>query len=159
MLPKKRAWWEEAASRATPFFIGVALAIGAFVFLGWDLAHHYVSYSPGRPPSSWGKLWPVPIWLAALAPAGIHRLRRLQSQSWPCAATTIEGDSIAFRRGRHSSYCLVTVAYAYSVNGERYGGVDTGRFRNELEAETALKNMRCSLPARYNPTDPFESTL
>ena len=29
-------------SKATAFIVGTALAVGVFLFVAWDLAHHYV---------------------------------------------------------------------------------------------------------------------
>ena len=120
-----------------------------------------MAYSPVRRPRDVVKLAPFVVWLAmALALRGPQWLRRMRSQSWPSAPVTIEKSSIDLRYDGNSPRCLLTVSYSYSVNGERYGGVYTLRFDREEQAEAVLRRMQCSpVFARYNPTDPFASTL
>ena len=142
-------------SKATPSIVGAALAVGIFLFFGWDLAHHHVPYSPQKP-SLLTKLGPAWFWLAAFAVRGVGRLRQRRSGSWPSAATTIESGSVDVA-GR---VYLLKAAYWYSVDSERYGGTYTETFAGSREAEAVLKSLReYPPPARYKPGDPSESAM
>ena len=160
MLAGSQSRWAGRASKAIPFVIGAALAIGAFAFLGWDFGHHWSSYSPGRPRSLVGPLIFLVIYLGALAPIGARWLRLRRSGSWPWAAATIESGSVALvAQGRGSAY-LLTVAYSYAVNGEEYGGLYQESFSSESDARGVLESLKAMPPpARYKPADPSESVM
>lgn len=54
----------------------------------------------------------------------------------------------------------MTVAYAYSVNGEKYGGVYTEGFGAESDARAVMNSLQSfPPPVRYKPHDPIESTM
>jgi hypothetical protein len=90
----------------------------------------------------------------------VRWLRRRRSRSWPWAETMIEGSSIKKVPRRGGSSYLLTVAYSYSVNGERYGGVYVEAFGEESEAR-AVRDSLTSFPppVRYQPGDPFRSVM
>jgi hypothetical protein len=155
-------------SKAIPYALGAALAGTLFALFGLDLWHPWVPYSPHKPPSFVAKFIPWFVWLAAafasmaaaFASTGLQWLRQRRSRSWPWAASTIEHSSIGTApTGEGSSY-LLTVAYSYSVNGERYGGVYAEAFDGEPEAQ-AVRNSLKSFPppVRYQPGDPFKSLM
>jgi len=158
-MPSER-WssWLRGDSRVTAFVFGTAAAIALFAFFGWDLmAHHWIPYVPNRPESSFFRLLPAVIWLAAFLRASLRWLRRRQSRYWPYAQSTIEGGSITDAEGRS---CLLTVAYSYFVNGERYGGVYAESFRGESDAQAVFERLRrLPPPVRYKPGSPAESTM
>src|ERR1035441_7752126 len=133
-----------SGSKATPFIVGAVLAVGVFLFFGWDLAHHYVPYSPQPPHFSVMRFLPLTIWLAALALRGVVRwVRQRQSRSWPYAAVTIESGSIDMVQTRQNGWVYpLKASYSYFVKGERYGGNYTETFASLSEAEGVLKSLR-----------------
>lgn len=138
------------------------MAVGVFLFFGWDLAHHYVPYSPHTPASSLFRLLPLLLWLAtvALRLGGVGWLRQRQSRSWPYAPATIENGSVdvVTRNGRWAY--LLKASYSYSVDGETYGGNYTELFGTASEAEGVLKSLReLPPPTRYKPGDPSECAM
>ncbi len=129
----------------------------AFAILSWDFSHDWYSYSPGRPRSLMAF---VSIQLALLAPLGLRWLRKRRSGSWPWAQTTIEGGSVQLVAGSRSRVYLLTVAYSYFVNGEKYGGRYQESFSSESEARGVLESLKeMPPPARYKPADPSESVM
>ena len=160
-MPSAGQSWQLSGSKAIPFALGAALAGILFALFGLDLWHHWVPYSPNKPPSFVAKFIFLSVWLAAaFASSGVRWLRRRRSRSWPWAASTIEGNSVRSVPTRRGSSCLLTIAYSYSVNGERYGGVYSEVFDGEAEAQ-AVRNSVTSFPppVRYQPGDPFKSLM
>lgn len=122
-MPPATQSWRLSDSKAIPYAFGVAFAGILFALFGLDLWHHWVPYSPNKPPSFAAKLIPMFVWLAAVfASTGVRWLRRRRSRSWPRAQSTIERSSIETVPRRERRSYLLTVAYSYSVNGETYGG-------------------------------------
>ena len=160
-MPPATQSWRLSESKAIPYALGVALAGILFALFGLDLWHHWVPYSPSKPPSFVAKFIFLFVWLAAaFAPSGVRWLRRRRSISWPWAESTVESSSIRSVPGRRGSSYLLTIAYSYSVNGETYGGVYTEVFDGEPEAQ-AVRDSLTSFPppVRYQPGDPFRSLM
>jgi hypothetical protein len=146
-----------------PFALGIVATVFVFTFFGWDLAHHWYSGPPRRRHTEVGILQQMSVvclWLALLLPSGVRWLRTRWSRSWPLIQSKIQGGSVSQRSdGRRRDYVL-TVPYAYSVSGERFGGVYVEVFASESEAQSLLKSLQdWPPPVRYKPGDPSKSVM
>ena len=140
-------------SRAIPFLAGGAIAAGAFVFFGWDLAHHHMAYSPNAPSPLWEKVWFV--WLMVLLAPFIHWFRGRDVDTRPWTAGVIENSAIIYIPRDGSSY-LLEVLYSFFANGRRYFGYYADFFETVREAEAVLAKMQASSPTvRYQSDDPL----
>jgi hypothetical protein len=109
-MPSAGQSWQLSGSKAIPFALGAALAGLLFALFGLDLWHHWVPYSPNKPPSFVAKFILLFVWLAAtFASNGVRWLRQRRSRSWPRAESTIERSSIETAARRGGSSYLLTV--------------------------------------------------
>jgi hypothetical protein len=154
ILARKRA----GDSFAIPLLLGVGITIALFAFLAWDLSHHW------NPPRSRSRLLLQVLiaasWLVPAVAALRRQFRRRASASWPWVPARIEGGRVgAIQRGRRE-ICILTATYAYTVEGETYGGSYTESFRNEIEAQELLESLKeLPPPVRYKPSDASESMM
>jgi hypothetical protein len=154
ILARKRA----GDSFTIPLLLGVGITIALFAFLAWDLSHHW------NPPGSRSRLLLQVLiaasWLAPAIAALRRQFRRRASQAWPWVPARIEGGRVdAIQRSRREVYVL-TATYAYTVEGETYGGSYTESFRNAVEAEELLQSLKdLPPPVRYKPSDASESMM
>lgn len=91
--------------------------------------------------------------------------------AWPTATGTVESSAVSEREEQDSEGDSETayypeVAYAWTVNGQRYTGRriqfgETPRFARQTAAQAVCDRYRpgASVPVRYDPANPAEAVL
>lgn len=91
--------------------------------------------------------------------------------AWPTATGMVESSAVSEREEQDSEGDSETayypeVAYAWTVNGQRYTGRriqfgETPRFARQTAAQTVCDRYRpgASVPVRYDPANPAEAVL
>ena len=89
-----------------------------------------------------------------------YALRYLRRKNWPSANATVQNFTTgAINRGKNCIVPARFVGYAFKVQEQRFGGYFVVLGEKSALEELSKNLQGCSLPVRYDPSDPTTSLL